>query len=444
MNILPRLLYLFQSLPVSIQSKQFTEWDKLLSKFIWDGKRPRVRYSTLQLQKDKGGMALPNLKMYFYAAQLRYLCCWCDPSYFAKWKEIETCIPGYNVQTLMGEDHIPTELIEFLGPIAQFTMEIWYNVARQLKLNKERKILRWVAHDKDFKPGMHDSNFKYWINKGVTAFCNLINNGEIRSFQYLKDKFSLDNRDFFRYLQLREYYNKEIKDRNEPNAVLETLCGAYQQKMRKIVSKLYSSLMSCQKNTTLYVKEKWEKEAVVKISNEEWYKICEMSQTSTNSQKWREFNWKNFIRFFITPSIKGKQLSTQQMCWRKCGTVGANHTHVFWDCIEIRPFWTSVHLTFCKVLKYSVPLTFTTMYLGLLSNVKKEDQYLVKILLSAVRKAITRRWLKPEPPSHTQWIDIVQEIFTMERMTFILRLEEAEFKGKWEKWIAYKMALETV
>jgi len=136
MNILPRLLYLFQSLPVNIPSKQFTEWDKLLSKFIWDGKRPRVRYSTLQLQKDKGGMALPNLKLYFYAAQLRYLCCWCDPSYCAKWKEIETCIPGYNVQTLMGEDHIPTDITELLDPIAQFTMEIWYSVARQLKLKK--------------------------------------------------------------------------------------------------------------------------------------------------------------------------------------------------------------------------------------------------------------------------------------------------------------------
>lgn len=84
------------------------------------------------------------------------------------------------------------------------------------------------------------------------------------------------------------------------------------------------------------------------------------------------------------------------------------------------------------------------MYLGLLSNVKKDDQYLVKILLSAGRKAITRRWLKPKPPSHTQWIDIVQEIFTMERMTFILRLKEAEFKEKWDKWIAYKIPLETV
>jgi len=62
--------------------------------------------------------------------------------------------------------------------------------------------------------------------------------------------------------------------------------------------------------------------------------------------------------------------------------VDANHTHVFWDCLEIKPFWTSVHLTFCKVLKYSVP-TFITIYLGLLTNVKKDYQYLVKILLLA-------------------------------------------------------------
>jgi len=41
-------------------------------------------------------------------------------------------------------------------------------------------------------------------------------------------------------------------------------------------------------------------------------------------------------------------------------------------------------------------------------------------------------------------MDIVQEIFTMERMTFILRPKEAEFKENWHKWIAYRIALETV
>jgi len=69
MNILPKLLYLFQSLPINVAQTQFTNWDRIISRFIWGGKKPRVRYKTLQLPKDKGGMGLPNLKEYFYAAQ---------------------------------------------------------------------------------------------------------------------------------------------------------------------------------------------------------------------------------------------------------------------------------------------------------------------------------------------------------------------------------------
>lgn len=58
MNILPRLLYLFQSLPVEIPTTQFMEWDKLISRFLWQGRKPRVRYKTLQLRKEKGGLGL--------------------------------------------------------------------------------------------------------------------------------------------------------------------------------------------------------------------------------------------------------------------------------------------------------------------------------------------------------------------------------------------------
>ena len=42
MNMLPRLLYLFQSLPVGVPQTQFNKWDKLISRFIWEGKRPRI------------------------------------------------------------------------------------------------------------------------------------------------------------------------------------------------------------------------------------------------------------------------------------------------------------------------------------------------------------------------------------------------------------------
>lgn len=73
MNILPRLLYLFLSLPVEIPLKQFREWNKHISRFIWNKQRPRVKFSTLQLPEEKGGKALPSLRDYYLAAQLRPL-----------------------------------------------------------------------------------------------------------------------------------------------------------------------------------------------------------------------------------------------------------------------------------------------------------------------------------------------------------------------------------
>lgn len=55
-NMLPRLL------PVKICDEKFKEWNKRVSRFIWNGKKPRIRYRTLQLPKDRGGLALPYFK----------------------------------------------------------------------------------------------------------------------------------------------------------------------------------------------------------------------------------------------------------------------------------------------------------------------------------------------------------------------------------------------
>ena len=52
MKMLPRLLYLFQSIPHIILETQLKTWDKMISRFIWAGKRPRVKYKTLQLGRE--------------------------------------------------------------------------------------------------------------------------------------------------------------------------------------------------------------------------------------------------------------------------------------------------------------------------------------------------------------------------------------------------------
>lgn len=71
MNVLPHLLYPFQMLPIAVPRGIFDILDCLISRFIWQGRRPRIRLKTLQLPKSEGGLALPSLRLYFWASQLK-------------------------------------------------------------------------------------------------------------------------------------------------------------------------------------------------------------------------------------------------------------------------------------------------------------------------------------------------------------------------------------
>lgn len=81
MNMLPKILNLFQSVSIENPDRYFVEWDRTLSRFIWAGKKPRVKFKTLQLPKDKGGLGIPCLQDYYRATQIRNLVGWCKPGY---------------------------------------------------------------------------------------------------------------------------------------------------------------------------------------------------------------------------------------------------------------------------------------------------------------------------------------------------------------------------
>ena len=103
MNILPRLLCLFHSVPIEKPEQYFLEWDKILSRFIRVGKKPRIKYKTLQLLKEKGGLSLPCLRNTI--KQLKY---WHQldgiRNYRLRWKESKMSTgKGLPVNTLVGD-----------------------------------------------------------------------------------------------------------------------------------------------------------------------------------------------------------------------------------------------------------------------------------------------------------------------------------------------------
>ena len=188
---------------------RFKFWDKFVSRFIWAGGRPRVRFKTLQLDKVHGGLALPYLNEYYLAAQLRYIVYWCSPEYEARWKHIELNLDQSQPQArLCGKEYTDQKGGNY---IVEESLGIWREVVKKYGLTEDCKLLIWPSQTHTFGPSGTDHTFVWWSSRGITAMCTLMERKNLKSFQDLKEEFDLENRDLFRYLQLRHFYDTEIK-----------------------------------------------------------------------------------------------------------------------------------------------------------------------------------------------------------------------------------------
>ena len=198
MNVLPRLLYIFQNLPIELTNKDFKELDKFISRFLWKGARPRIKYRTLQLPKRKGGLSLPCFKSYYEAAHMKILINLCDPKYAAKWKDIEEkMVPP--IQALMCDMKLQTDCQESINPWLWVSLKMWSEIMKKYNLTEQCRFLRWIAYDTDFSPNKIDVTFKMWEN-GPKMYWEIIKKDNVMTFQQMKDLYGLDNRDFHIYL----------------------------------------------------------------------------------------------------------------------------------------------------------------------------------------------------------------------------------------------------
>lgn len=126
MNILPRLLFLFQSLPIMVPGSTFKMLDKSIAKFLWQNKKARIKYKTLISPKGKGGLNLPNLKNYYWAAQLRALILWMTKDRDTIWVDMEqSACPNVSLESLPFLPRVMQKKLKIKNDWAIETMRIW-------------------------------------------------------------------------------------------------------------------------------------------------------------------------------------------------------------------------------------------------------------------------------------------------------------------------------
>lgn len=440
MNLLPRLLFLFQSLPIRVPVSTLKMLDKLILTFIWQKKRPRVRLKSLQLSKDKGGLGLPNLKSYYWAAQINAIVAWLRNDREAIWTKIEQdSVKGVSLSVLPFMDIKSVNKIKIKNEWIKHTLKVWTIVKKMLggPMSISRAML--IVGNIEFPPSLWDSGFRRWADKGLRTINQLFRGTEFKSFSQLQEQFDLPSKDLYRYLQIRHYVTnhkeKEMVSKN-PNEIEEYFISVLEKHFptKKHLSNIYKRLATSTLQNTEYIKEKWELEMNVIIEDSTWEDIWAGCHKGINSQLWKEFDWKVKIRFFNTPLVISSYVknSNLALCWRKCGNIG-DTTHIFWDCPVLQGFWGDIKKEIDTILDIDVTLEPMLFLLGAIpKDIYNADQrYALRILLLVAKKMITVNWKELKPPTIGQWTQRLKNVYMMERMTATLQLTMDTFMQRW-------------
>lgn len=165
MSILPKFLYLLQTLPIKIPPQYFKQIHSIFIKFIWAKSKPRLRRNYLTLPKHYGGLALPDLKNYYKAIHLGRIIDWNRHGRNKLWIQLEQ---AQSEVTLKGAvwcfDRLPATLKSH--PIIGTSLRVGSSTISAHTLSSESSPLYPILGNPAFPPGMERLGFETLKSKG--------------------------------------------------------------------------------------------------------------------------------------------------------------------------------------------------------------------------------------------------------------------------------------
>uniref|UniRef100_A0A671X7A5 Reverse transcriptase domain-containing protein n=1 Tax=Sparus aurata TaxID=8175 RepID=A0A671X7A5_SPAAU len=440
MNVLPKFLYLFQSIPLSPPTHFFAKMKSMLSKFIWNNRRARLRLSLLYLPYERGGLKLPNLQWYYWAAQLSTASYWFTSETQLSWVNTERGNTSHLPLNSYLYSDKPKDLKKSTqNPFVKNTIQVWYEVHKHRDETLLLSQFSPIWGNGHFAPGKSDMGFKIWADKGICKIADLFDKNVLMSFDEVRQKYDIQAKHFFKYLQVRSFIFKSQKSLSLPSLTSVEEISVNHNSKRGLISRFYALIVGGSQVSSENKREAWSEDLKTVISVEEWQGVCLKAQTQSINTHFKLIQFKWLMRTYITPILLNKfNPNTPDMCV-KCDMKGTL-LHCLWDCRSIQTFWLEVLHTLSCVTGVKLPLCPKLCILKIFpTNCKlsKDDKKMTVYCLLQAKHSIAKSWRSVNKPSLQVWLAGLSNSLALEKLTFVSKGKYSTFDRIWSRFLSF-------
>uniref|UniRef100_A0A8C5M2P2 Reverse transcriptase domain-containing protein n=1 Tax=Leptobrachium leishanense TaxID=445787 RepID=A0A8C5M2P2_9ANUR len=437
MNVLPRLLYLVQTIPLRVPRGWLAEVRKLFLNFVWAGKRPRLKFTTMCKPVSSGGLALPDLGLYLFANHLTRLLDWMEQGSTRRWLDLEWALaecPLWALPWLL-QRNVP--LPSRRAPTVGCTLRYWLRARPLFALSPSPSPLLPLSHNPALLGGVSAAVRLRFTTSSCLRAHHLFADGQwipLGGGETPAPTFA----ESFNYAQLRSFLCS-LPDRSgllRQLTQFEKYC-VMGIALTRSLSTLYSMLQAFSAELPSFV-GRWDNMLGDNLPEKHWTKTFYFIASGSPVSRFRETSYKLISLWYTSPAQTARFCaSAEDVCWR-CNLVRGTYLHMWWSCSRIRPFWGAIQKLVHHVMSLELALDPRLFLLGQTDlPYKSFKRSILPRLLLAARSVPPLFWKSDLVPPLREVLLRMELIRSAEQLLYPADKWDEIFRRSWYYWLEF-------
>ena len=438
MTLLPKLLYLYRVLPISIPAHYFRIIQRRVSSFVWGTSRPRIKPQILHRPKSAGGLGYPSFVNYYRAAQMATIVKYHAKQEAPLWVSIEAmeCDP-ISISNLLWIT--PKQRKHITNPIMKHSLSLWDKIKNKHRLmSPSAPLLSFIKNPAFYPAWVYPNSFKEWTDRGCIRKYQFFDSTVVTPFPTLNKTHGIPPKEIFRYLQIKNFFQPSADTTIVSNqlSAFETICNGNPH-ARKVISILYSQLLTHPRSGKLSYMSKWEDDLGIELAQTEWDQIWNNTKTVSTNIIAAETNYKVLSRWYLVPTRVAKFSQTySDLCFRECLDKGT-YFHTWWSCPKVHEFWLEIFKLIKVLTNKTIPMDPKIALLNFKPDGISHARFtLTRQLLTAAKQTIAKAWKSPNV-NLNETINRMNTAMIYAKITAIEMDTIARFEDTWKPWLEY-------